>query len=448
MPKSSLRLEYQRFAILIVAAAALGYLTGQLVLALLLALTAFLGWHSWQLVRLVTAFERNSTDLGAPGRGIWAYLHETLAEVQARDRKRKRRAARLESRFHEAANTIPDAAVLVGRRWNVIWANPAALRLLGIHYPQCAGERLTDLIRHPVLEEFIHNGNFNRSLELQSPANAGIVVSIVMKPFGRKKRQKLLLARDVTRTYHLDQARRDFVANVSHELRTPLTVITGFLELLVEQAATPEKLAHSLRQMQHQAGRMDELISDLLTLSKLEMERLAPKTQTVHVAGLLKSIIVEAQALSGAMAHRFNLKTDPEPNIRGATSELRSAFSNLIFNAIKYTPAGASVHVTWQGTSNGAEMIVSDTGEGIAARHIPRLTERFYRVDAGRSRDVGGTGLGLAIVKHALSRHGADLQIRSKVGHGTTFTCRFPRERLVFPEKATESTAEPTRKTA
>jgi two-component system phosphate regulon sensor histidine kinase PhoR len=421
------------------AAAALGYLAMQVVLALLLALAAFLGWHSWQLVRLVTAFAHKTAEPDATGKGIWSYLHTTLAEVQAADRKRKRRAARLESRFHEAANTLPDAAVVLGRGWKVIWANPAALRLLGIHYPQCMGDRLWDLVRHPVLDEFIHNGDLNHSLELQSPADAGIVVSIVLKPFGKKKRQKLLLARDVTRTYHLDQARRDFVANVSHELRTPLTVITGFLELLADQGPTSEELAHSLRQMQHQASRMDGLISDLLALSKLEMEREAPKTQTVAVADLLQSIIMEAKTLSDASAHQVDLRADCQLNLRGVGGELRSAFSNLILNAVKHTPRGALVHVTWQRTNSGAEMSVSDTGEGIAARHIPRLTERFYRVDAGRSRDAGGTGLGLAIVKHALSRHGAELKVQSKVGHGCTFTCRFPRERLLLEEETTET---------
>jgi two-component system phosphate regulon sensor histidine kinase PhoR len=191
--------------------------------------------------------------------------------------------------------------------------------------------------------------------------------------------------------------------------------------------------------MQNQASRMDALISDLLALSKLEMEREAPRDRVVQIADLLDTIVMEANTLSGASAHQFEIKTDRSINIRGAEGELRSAFSNLIFNAVKHTPGGSLIQVTWHQTNTGAELNIIDSGEGIAARHIPRLTERFYRIDAGRSRQAGGTGLGLSIAKHSLSRHGASLQIQSRVGHGSTFSCRFPAERLQITIEAAEA---------
>ena len=448
MTNSRLRLELRRLVVLMTAVAVAGYFAGHITFALLLGLLGFLGWHAWQLVRLVNAVDYGMQQPGSDGKGIWPHLHSGIARMEARGRKRKRRTERLESRFHEAANALPDAAVLVGRRWGVIWANPAARQLLGVSYPECAGARLQDLIHQPALNEFVQRGNFNRSIDIQSPSNAGIVISVLVRPFGKKKRQNLLLARDITGTYHLDQARRDFVANVSHELRTPLTVITGFLELTLDPGMSREDIDQALRQMQHQAQRMEALISDLLALSKLEMDTEAPSTDVVEVDALLQAIISDAESIPGSAPGTITLAADPNVNLRGAYGELRSAFSNLIVNAIKHTPAGSLVHVDWQLTPSGADLAVRDTGEGIAARHIPRLTERFYRVDKGRSRDAGGTGLGLAIVKHALNRHGAELEIESKVGRGTTFTCHFPPERLEFPEKSDRAPRLPVQKSA
>ena len=433
--KAALTTESQRLLILLVVTATLGYVSHAPLLVMLLATLSFIGWHAWWLWRLGRAVETGQGFPLSPHTGIWPYLYDRFETLRLSNRRRKRRTYRLEARFRDAATALPDAAVMMGRRWNILWANPAAANLIGIDYPRHQGASLTELVRDPLLEEYLRKGDFNHSIELQSPTDASIMLSLLVRPFGKKKRQRLLMARDITRIYHLDQARRDFIASVSHELRTPLTVIAGFLELLVDQDTGQEQRQHALRQMQQQAARMDALISDLLALSRLEMERQAPNDSVVAVTPMLEAILDEARALSASADHQLHLEPDHRLALRGEPSELYSAFSNLVFNAIRHTPPGANVRISCQRTSQGAEISVSDSGEGIAARHIPRLTERFYRVDPGRARKAGGTGLGLAIVKHALSRHDADLQIRSEIGHGSTFTCRFPQRRVTTLER-------------
>ncbi len=433
--------EFAWLAATVLLAAALGALFGNAWLYLALALTVYLAWHLRHLARLALLLRAKRKVQPPYPRGPWGVVCNEVRRLQTGSRKRKRRLAQFLTRFREAVTAMPDAAVILGKTGNIEWANPAAEKLLGIAWPLRSRRYLLRIVDHPVLEEYLTKGDFRRPLEIPSPVNPAAVLSLRITAFG-KKRQRLLMARDITRIYHLDQARRDFVSNVSHELRTPLTVISGFLESLSDSRDDCPEWSRSLELMQEQAGRMQALIDDLLTLSRLEMaEEQAPEELPVAVHQLLASIVHVAEALSGEAAHVFELEADPTVRLRGNAQELRSIFSNLVFNAVRHTPGRTQIRVSWSAESGGARFSVTDMGEGIPARHIPRLTERFYRVDEGRARKSGGTGLGLAIVKHALNRYDAKLEVISEVGQGSTFSCWFPPERLAsldLPEPAKE----------
>ena len=285
---------------------------------------------------------------------------------------------------------------------------------------------MTALAPDPVLGEYLAGRDFTRPLVIGSQADRTKVLSVFITPLKHKADWLMLVARDITRQYYLDTTKRDFVANVSHELRTPLTVISGLAEQLNMDEPDPATLSQSTGLILQQARRMNELVSDLLTLSRLEMQLEPAPDENVPVAELLTSIMEEARTVSGPAQHVLQLDIRSPEGLRGNTRELRTAFSNLVTNAIKHTPNQAEVRVEWLVDDQGAHLSVTDTGEGIAARHIPRLTERLYRVDASHSRDTGGTGLGLAIVKHVALVHGGLLEVTSRVGQGSCFSIRMP----------------------
>jgi two-component system phosphate regulon sensor histidine kinase PhoR len=325
---------------------------------------------------------------------------------------------------------MPDAMVIVSENDEIEWANPSAAVLLGIHFSRDTGMRLGNLIRDPEFTEYLHRHEFSEPLELPSPANPELTAALQIIPFG--SRQKLLLGHDITRLVRLEQMRRTFVANVSHEMRTPLTVLTGFLETLRDMKfVRPEDLSKHLETMHEQATRIQRLVDDLLTLSRLETAPPRRHDEAVDAPALLAALKEQAELLSGAARHRLTLDAQPGLRLLGSREELHSAFSNLINNAVRYTPAGGAIELRWWADADGAKFAVRDTGDGIAPEHIPHLTERFYRVDTARSRASGGTGLGLSIVKHVLLRHDARLDIQSEIGKGSVFTCVFPVKRIV-----------------
>jgi two-component system phosphate regulon sensor histidine kinase PhoR len=394
-----------------------------------LALLVYLGRNLFHLLRLYGLIQRRHSMTPPFPRGLWGDVYRTIAQHQARRRKWRKRQIRFTRRFREAADSVPDALIILDRAQRIEWANPAAAPLLDVQWPRDRGRPLTEVLRQPQLAEFIEAGDYNRPSDLTPPHNSAIMLTLRAAPFGERKRQRLLVARDSTKLYHLNLIRRDFVANASHELRTPLTVIAGFLETLADAPSTPANHRRPLELMRKQSERMRTIIEDLLTLSRLEMDEHPTDLVPVDVAEDLRLILHEAQALGSE--HRIETDIDPGLRLMGNAVELRSAFSNLIYNAVKHTPAGSRIRVTWRLEAQGPFFAVQDNGEGIAAEHIPRLTERFYRVDKARSRESGGTGLGLAIVKHVLNRHQARLIIASEPGRGSTFACRFPREGLV-----------------
>ena len=424
------RKELQLFLGVVLIAGLAGRLTGQLLPCLLLGLLVYLGWHLYQLALLPHLLRQDGQGGPRPS-GLWKGI---VREVQDRQDSNHSRTSDLSyqlDRFRDTVNTLPDAVVILDPSGRVDWSNPAAENLLDVAWPDSQGRLLTALAPDPVLVEYLASGDFHMPLVITSPANRAKILSVFITPLKREANQLLIVARDITRQYYLDTARRDFVANVSHELRTPLTVISGLAEQLNSDEPDLATLPRSTELILQQARRMSELVSDLLTLSRLETRQESASNEHVPIPELLKTIAEEARALSGAAQHVLQLEIRSPDGLRGNAKELRTAFSNLVFNAIKHTPNQAEVRVQWQVDHAGAHLSVTDTGEGIAARHIPRLTERLYRVDASHSRDTGGTGLGLAIVKHALERHEAELEIISKVGGGSTFTCHFPPERVV-----------------
>ncbi len=388
------------------------------------ALVIYLGWHVYNLRRLEHWLRHGRSYNPPEAAGIWGEIFYLFWGVQQRARARKRKLAAILSQFQEATSAMPDATVVLGGHNEIQWFNEAARQLLDLHAGQDVGQRVDNLLRHPEFSDFLENGNAKGYLLIPAPEAPEVTLSVRVVPYGQE--QRLLVLRDVSQQQRLEQMRRDFVANVSHELRTPLTVLAGFLEtMLDEDDAFIRQWGSSLQLMQQQTRRMQHIVEDLLLLSRLETDRTRPPHSPVPVEALLAALREDAEQLSGEK-QTISLEVEAGLGLYGADRELHSAFANLITNAVRYTPESGRITIRWWSDRDGAHFAVSDTGIGIDARHIPRLTERFYRVDVGRSRDVGGTGLGLAIVKHVLNRHEAHLRIDSRPGKGSTFRIDFP----------------------
>jgi two-component system phosphate regulon sensor histidine kinase PhoR len=387
----------------------------------------YLIWHLGNLYRLDNWLRRGRQFATPASLGVWGELFNHFYRLRRRDRERKRRIAYLLREFRNSTSAMPDAVVVVDALWEIIWFNDAASRLLGLRAGQDLGRRIGNLIRHPDFVGYLRHGDFEEPVDIPAPAAPGVRIALRIVPYGSD--QRLLLARDVTRLYRLEEMRRDFVANASHELRSPLTVVSGYLDAMRADARLEGDWGAPLAEMEHQMQRMSDIIKDLLELSRLETEAREAPFAPVDVPALLQRIQRESQAL-GYGPRDVAIEIGEPLWILGAESELYSAFSNLVFNAMRYTPDSGKVRISWMLDGEGAALSVSDTGVGIAPEHLPRLTERFYRVDRSRSRDSGGTGLGLAIVKHVLQRHAGELSVESEPGKGSVFTCHFPAERV------------------
>ena len=388
-----------------------------------------LAYHALHLAALRRWLRRPELESLPRGRGVW---EEALAELH---RFLKRRDAEQDSlaraltRFRAAARALPDGVVILDRDDHIEWANPTAAHHFGVDARRDLGLPITNLIRHPDFVAYLAVRDYGQPLMLRG-ARAERMLSIRLIEFGEDR--KLLNSRDVTDEERIDVMRRDFVANVSHELKTPVTVLSGFLETLADDSfeATPEQRKRFLAMMAEQATRMQRLVEDLLTLSALESNAVPADEQPIALRPFLERLAEEARALSGGR-HSIELRLEQDCRLLGSRAELHSAFSNLTSNAVRYTPAGGRVRLGWRIDQGRGIFSVADSGIGIEPRHIPRLTERFYRVDHGRSRETGGTGLGLAIVKHALARHQAALDVQSKPGKGSIFSAVFPPGRLL-----------------
>jgi len=392
---------------------------------------AMIAYHLWQLDKLAR-WASGSSDAAVPeGRGSWRTVFTALyRRMRTRAAVERELGHRLE-RFARAAEAIPEGIVVLDAAFRIRWANARARAHLGLDAQRDLGQPVGNIVRQPEILGYLDAGDFSEPIVVESQREAGTTLSILVVPY--RDEQKLLLSRDVTRLEAVARMRRDFIANVSHELKTPLTVVTGFLETMQDLDLDAQQRKRFLGLMHEQAKNMQRLVDDLLALSALESEQNPIADTPVPVASLLGELAAQARALSlGRHTIGIDIAApDFATTIIGSRDELASAFGNLVSNAVRYTPEGGTVTLGWRVEADGVgRFSVSDTGIGIAAEHLPRLTERFYRVDRSRSRATGGTGLGLAIVKHVLLRHQAELEIASEPGKGSTFSVRLPASRV------------------
>jgi two-component system phosphate regulon sensor histidine kinase PhoR len=370
--------------------------------------------------------------------GVWEEIYYHVYRIKKNEKKRKKKLGKMIDQFRQSTEALPDAAIVLGTNDEIEWANKAARVVFGLQSSD-KGQRIPNLIRFPEFIRYLRSGNYSEAVILPSPVDHRITLAIRIIPYGAGLR--LLLAQDVTELKKMERMRKDFVANVSHELRTPLTVLKGYLETLqdMDDGESP-LLTNSFYQMQGQTERMQHLVDDLLLLTRLETQQ--KKTECVNVPALLTQICKEAETMNGKTQAqsslnptdntqgRIKLKLETKGRILGEEQELRSAFTNLLGNALKYSPDDSIVNVRWYTTEEFVILDVEDHGEGIATTDISRVTERFYRSEVKRIKRVGGTGLGLAIVKHVLMRHDATLNIASELGKGSCFSCYFPVKRV------------------
>ncbi len=363
------------------------------------------------------------------GSGVWEDVYTALLKYERNNYSKQTELNSALERFNITANAIPDGLVLLGAANEIEWCTKHAENQLGLNLATDQNLPIVNLIRNSHFIAYLYNGNFAEPFKLKHCRNSEAILEIFLIPLASK--QKLLISRDVTQIEKTDAMRRDFIANVSHELRTPLTVVGGFIETLSDMdGVIPENIRSYFNMMQDQTTRMRRLIEDLLTLSQIESNTQPPEDMAIEMSALINMMMNDANALSQGN-HKISADISKNLNLVGAFDELQSALSNLVSNAIRYTPKGGEIQIRWQLRRDQAVFSVSDNGIGIPQQHIDRLTERFYRVDRGRSRETGGTGLGLSIVKHILTRHQAKLEIVSEVGVGSTFSAIFPKARTI-----------------
>ncbi|MCK6262523.1 phosphate regulon sensor histidine kinase PhoR [Vibrio sp. ZSDE26] len=407
-----------------------GWIFGYMPWLLLAATVLQLLWHLHNQMRL-SAWLWDEKRLTPPsGSGNWESLFNGIYRLQQRQRKKRKELTNLIRRFRNGAESLPDAVVVFRGEGNIVWCNRLAQHLLGFKWPDDSGQPVSNLIRTPDFIKYLNKQDFSEPLEMCSPLNVERMLELRIVPY--TEGEHLMVVRDVTQLKQLEGMRRNFFANVSHELRTPMTVLRGYLEMTED----PDMLvgpmwgkAHGV--MTEQLNRMNSLVSQLLTLSKIEAAPMDEFEDVVNVPAMLEVLEKEAVSLSGDDKHQLEFIVDSSLRVLADEDQLRSAISNLVYNAVKYTEAGAQIKVRWFKTAQGACLEVEDSGDGIEPQHLHRLTERFYRVDKARSRDTGGSGLGLAIVKHALTHHDAHLEIQSVVGVGSKFSFILPSRSIV-----------------
>jgi two-component system phosphate regulon sensor histidine kinase PhoR len=420
-----------RLALLGIAGTVIGWLYGHPALGLLAAALIALGGNLYWLYRLDRWLQGQPRPFIPDAAGVWPQVLAKIDFLHTRIKRRGKRFKLLVKQMNQATRSYPDGGIILNAQNEIVRMNDAAAKLLGLKRKLDRGLRITTLLRDPDFVAYIEKGaSGGEALEFVAPTDNAQWRSCHLVPYGLD--QKLLMIRDVTQQRKSDQMRRDFVANASHELRTPLTVITGYLEALTDSDDMDPALRMPIREIERQAVRMRALVEDLLKLSELDSTGRESARHEVNVAALASAASQEARAMENCPQ---NVQVDLQSGARLLADEcdIQSVLSNLVSNAVRYTPKDGRITIGWRTDSTGGYLAVSDTGIGIRKEHISRLTERFYRVENGRERigGDGGTGLGLSIVKHALQRYGATLTVESKPGEGSTFTCHFPAERIV-----------------
>jgi len=424
-------------------AAIVGYIVGHVSLIMLISLGIYYLYNLYQLRRFNLWLNRASseTDSEPPESfGLWGDIFDGIYRLQKQERRANSYLANIIDKAQESSAALEMAFVMINRQGNLDWWNTAAENLLGLQYPKDRNQSITNLVRNPSFSEYFHSENYDESLKMEAPGESNKVLEFQIALFGENER--LMIVRDITQLHRLESMRKDFVGNVSHELGTPITVIKGYLEAILDNLDGLDKKWHKpIEQMRQQSLRMENIVRDLLMLSSLETKGTTKSQDTIELRGLFSEIESDTQHMFKDKAHTFELVCPPYLSLVGKRSELYSAISNLVVNAAKYTPAGGHIILSAQKASESLEVTVQDNGIGIESHHIPRLTERFYRIDGSRSADTGGTGLGLAIVKHILARHEAELEVKSSYGEGSCFICRIPLSRV--QDESAEKKSEP-----
>jgi two-component system phosphate regulon sensor histidine kinase PhoR len=419
--------EFARFLVIALGSSILGFSTGHWWLAISLGLAIYLGWILWQQDSFDHWLSNGRRGPAPTSFGVWGDISDDFYRLQRRHRREKQKLHAMLRRVQDSTSALREGIVALEDGASLAWWNPAAGQLLGLQ-PDDAGQPLVNFLRDPAFVRYLHSTDLKHEpLTLSAPGRAARMLQLEVTRYGQG--EALVIVRDVTRLHRLEQMRQDFVANVSHELRTPLTVIAGYLETLEGSGQAPANWQRPLAQMREQTQRMTHLVNDLLLLARLETSERDSGREKVSVRELMERVANEARALSDGK-HDIQVECDEQSVLTGDPTELHSAFANLVFNAVNYSPAGGPIRLHWSRDQRGGHFAVQDSGIGIDSLHIPRLTERFYRVDEGRARQSGGTGLGLAIVKHVLLRHGAEMTVHSTPGQGSTFTLHFPPQKL------------------
>jgi two-component system phosphate regulon sensor histidine kinase PhoR len=420
-----------RLGLTLLAALVLGFATGHIALAFAITIGIYAAVQVWNLVRLERWLRRRRIENPPDFSSLWGEVVAIVSRIYRRKQFHRARVTALLREFRKMTTAMPEGAVLLGPEHEILWFNHRAAEWLGLRRKRDFGIRIENLVRHPDFVEYLHSDEPGDGVVVQDATDINRWFSFHVVRTGTAERQ-LLMVRDVSREQQLQSMRRDFVANASHELRSPLTVITGYLDALADDQKLDPTWSAPILEMRRQAERMSTIIRDLLELSKLESGERPLDEEPIDIPGMLALLRKETLALEHR-PHEVRLTLDSTQWLKGVENEVHSIVSNLLSNAVKYTPPQGEIELHWWTDEEGGHIAVRDTGVGIAPEHIPRLTERFYRVDSGRSRDLGGSGLGLAIVRHALQRHEGTLTIDSIEGRGSTFTCHFPSSRLMQP---------------
>ncbi len=416
-----------RLGFALVAGALIGLIYDSPALGMLIVALAALGWHLYNLYRLERWLTTGSIADIPDGDGAWPPVFARIQFIKTKAKRRGKRFRRLVKELRASTEAFPDGGVILNAQHEILNYNSAARQLLDLKVRGDRGQRIENLLRHPDFIAYLRGPAERPVVEIPAPAGGDTWLSCRLIPYGPN--QTLLLIRDISQRVKIERVRRDFVANASHELRTPLTVIMGYLDTLGDDPEKPSAWQQPVRVMQEQVQRMFRLVEDLLQLSKLESGQSVARDRVVSVSGLIELARRDAQSLPG-FCGQIEVQINSAVDVLGEETELQSVVSNLVANAVRYTPAEGRITISWNVDPEGGHLAVVDTGIGMSEADIPRVTERFYRADGGRARQSGGTGLGLSIVKYALRRHDADLEIRSRLGQGSSFICHFPRDRL------------------
>jgi two-component system, OmpR family, phosphate regulon sensor histidine kinase PhoR len=416
-----------RVVVALALGATVGWLAGSIWAGISGVLALYLAWNLWQLRSLWFWLQHRSVADPPDAMGLWGDVVAQVVRLHRRKRFHKERLTRLFRELRRSTAAMPDGVVMLDPQGEIVWFNRKAGELLDLSRRADLGLRIDNLVRHPDFVQYLHGGQYSLPIIVRIDTHVERYVAFQLISYGEG--QRLLMLRDVTREVRLEEMRKDFVANASHELRSPLTVVAGYLETFGADPGLGE-LTAPIAEMRRQTDRMTRIIEDLLELSRFEANDRPIQGAAIDVSGMA-SLLRKDVLARPAHPRQVELSIESPAELLGDEAMVQSAFSNLVDNAAKYTPAEGSMQIRWWTDAEGGHFAVRDTGPGIPAEHIPRLTERFYRVDPGRSRETGGSGLGLAIVKHALHRHGGRLEIDSSEGRGSTFTCHFPPERVL-----------------